>query len=346
MAITCKAGADPVYKGRIGTAQWAIHVQGFAHTNGKHYLATSAQLAPRGVELWDVSNPQAPVNLRSGGGRFLSTDAVYGLTVWQQGASSYLAMQRLVSSQINAEIYDITGCLGGACSSLGSPIWSRSGLAGSGSYRFTTFSRSGSTPYVYFGVEDMCSGGLQREYLYDVTNAASPQERGVEAGAVNYTVPGGSPSATDYWSWYYDNNPTGFSFVMPRRGRFKDGFFYRAAWTIFDVHQLGASSPGIDVTAPATGYAAVPTAVSATALNCNPVAGGWSWMASGGGIVAGSGAAVNVTWATTGAKTVTATNSGCAGAQGVANVSIVNPAPAIGNVSSSPTSAPVCTPGP
>jgi hypothetical protein len=80
-SLTCFAGLEPVYKGRVGANQWAVHVQGFAHSNGKHYLAASAQLAVRGVELWDVSNPLAPINLRSGGGRFLSTDAVFGVAM-------------------------------------------------------------------------------------------------------------------------------------------------------------------------------------------------------------------------------------------------------------------------
>jgi hypothetical protein len=248
VAVVCAAGADPVYKGRIGANQWAIHLEGLAHGNGKHYLAASAQLAVKGVELWDVTNPLAPVNLRSGGGRFLATSAVHGVALWEEGGSTYLALQRLVVAAVFGEIYDVTGCLGGGCTSLGAPLWaSPVALLGTGTYRFTTFSRGGSTPYLYFGVEDMCSGGLQREHLYDVTDAADPQELGAGGSVLDWPNEGGFPDPypTDYWSWYYDGNPTGYSFVMPRRGRVKDGYFYRAAWTLFDVHEIAGPGPEI-----------------------------------------------------------------------------------------------------
>jgi hypothetical protein len=91
----------------------------------------------------------------------------------------------------------------------------------------------------------MCSGGGRRERLYDVGDPAAPVELGVEAGTVDWPNPGGVPDPypLDYWSWYYSRSPTGFSLVMPRMGRFAGPYFYRAAWTLFDVHELVVPPP-------------------------------------------------------------------------------------------------------
>jgi hypothetical protein len=109
---------------------------------------------------------------------------------------------------------------------------------------FVTDSKSYGLPFLYFGVEDQCSPGLQREWLFDVSNPAAPVEVAV-GPVVDWPNPGGSPHPypIDYWSWYYSKSPTGFSLVMPRVGKFLENIFYRAAWTILDQPELVAA-PG------------------------------------------------------------------------------------------------------
>ena len=80
-------------------------------------------------------------------------------------------------------------------------------------------------------------------------------------------------------------------------------------------------SPTITVTGPPTGYTGVPITFSATATNCTPTAGGWSWTLTGtGGQVVGGGttASASIEWSQVGAKTVSASNTGCPGATNVA----------------------------
>jgi hypothetical protein len=103
---------------------------------------------------------------------------------------------------------------------------------------FITFSRAGSVPFLYFGSDNRCSGGSQREWLYDVRNPAAPHD---------VTPP------TGYWGWYYRGGLTGFNNVMPRMGKFNGSYFYRAGLAILDFHVLTAGlapDPVFDWTSP------------------------------------------------------------------------------------------------
>jgi PKD repeat protein len=64
---------------------------------------------------------------------------------------------------------------------------------------------------------------------------------------------------------------------------------------------------------------------SAAASGCTPTIGGWSWN-TGGGTVTGdaTGSVISVTWASTGAKTISVTNAGCSGASASRNVTITD----------------------
>jgi PKD repeat protein len=333
-----------VYQGRIGGNQPASYVTGLK-TGARQLIAFSSGVPVRGVEIYDVSNPQIPINLKQGGGRYLSGDIVYGLAMWEQGSSQYLAATRVVGAQSKLSIYNISSCINGGCSTLPGPLWTSPALAGSSSRYFVTYSKDGSTPFLFLGLEDQCSPGLHREYLLDVSNPSSPDEIGTEVPPVNWPNAGGNPNPypIDYWSWYYSKSPTGFSLVMPRVARFKDGFLYRAAWTIFDVHRRGSLTPTINISGPSTGYAGDPIGFNATAANCTPAANGWSWT-TGGGSGSSSTSSITINWASPGNKTVTATNSACPGALGSVTIGIANPAPSIGSVTASPSTAPVCTP--
>lgn len=339
-ATTGVLSCPGVYKGRIGPANGVSYVDGFATPAAKHVIAFSSGVAIRGVALWDVSIPSAPVNLHSGGGRFLGDEIIYGVALWKQGSTSYLALQ----TPAGGRIYNVTSCLSGACSSLPAPIWSQSWSV-SAARQFVTFSRggaSGSTPYLYFGNDNMCSGGPQREWLFDVTTPSAPVEEGT---GLTKTVPddNNNPVVVNYWSSYYSGNPPGFSFVMPRRGKFNGAFFYRSAWSIFDVHESVNVDPTITAAGPATTFAGQAAHFSTQALNCTPAAGGWSWTTDGGS-GSSSTSAIDVTWSTTGTKTVTAANTACGAALGETTIEVLDPAPAVGSVTASPATALQCTP--
>ena len=289
-----------VFLGKVGSRNSASYVDGV-----DRFVAVSSGTA-RGFEIWDMATPAVPRLVLTG----LSDRSVYGLALWRQGSSTFLALRsesfdaalgRVVNE---ARFYDVS-CIASSCGGLGAPL-SRVELDSGTPSFFVTFSRSGSTPFVHFGSDDRCRGGLQHEWLFDVSNPAAPRD---------VSPPG-------YWAWYYRGNPTGFNNLMPRRGKFFGEHFYRAALAILDVHRWnpgGTPSPFVAVSGPAAGSVGEPLAFTAEAAGCTPAPGGWSWSAPGG-TVAGGGAAVTVTWATPGEKVVQASNSACPGASGAASV--------------------------
>jgi PKD repeat protein len=85
----------------------------------------------------------------------------------------------------------------------------------------------------------------------------------------------------------------------------------------------GGNTPAISIGGVSTGSVNTPYIFSAQAFNCTPADGAWAWSTGGGTITgASNGSAVTITWASAGAKSVSVTNSGCAGANGALNVTI------------------------
>jgi hypothetical protein len=347
---TSVSSACGVRVNRFSGTNAALYIDGFRRTSdGKTFIAHSAGTSVRGVELWNVSSPTAPVNLNASGGRFLSTEFVHGVALWEQGANNFLGMWVFdaANNQYLGRIYNVTSCLSGNCSSLGSPVATlHPGPPVGTSAYYTTFSSDNGTPYLYFGHDGKCLAGLKKEWLYDLSPLATggqPVEITPPQTITAQTATEG-PTPVDYWSYAYANNPGGFSQVMPRVGKFFGGIFYRAAWTLFDTHKRVNVAPQIQVTGATTGYGGAATAFTGTALNCVPATNGWSWSATGGGTGAGTTANASITWATPGNYSVSATNSACVGATGTANVQILTPAPAVSSVTASPSTATVCTP--
>lgn len=240
-----EAGKCPgVFKGRIGNGTPAIYIDGVGTASGKHYIVASSQSisgTDKGIEIWDVTNPLNPDNVHSSDGRFLTNQFTAGVAMWEQDDKQYLATH----VDGGAQIFNVTSCLaGGGCSSLGNPIWTGSwstwGKAPLGADRlYVTFSRSGAKPMLYFGSNDQCSGGQQREFVFDASNPSSPDEITPEG-----TIEMGGKTI-DYWGWYYSgNNPaTGFSRVMPMIAKFNGPVLYRAAQTLFDTHVWENAAP-------------------------------------------------------------------------------------------------------
>jgi Tol biopolymer transport system component len=88
------------------------------------------------------------------------------------------------------------------------------------------------------------------------------------------------------------------------------------------------STPTITVSGPATGFTGESRTFTASTSVCTPSANGWTWTTSGGTGTSTTNS-INVTWSTTGSKTVHATNSGCAGAVVTDDTITISNAPTI-----------------
>jgi PKD repeat protein len=291
-----------VYLGKVGSRTSASFVDGV-----DQFVAVSYS-TQRGFDIWDVSNPASPVLKLSG----LADRPVYGVAMWKQGSSYYLAARSESveggASVHRTSIYDVS-CVAGSCAGLGAPL--SSGEYEGGGSDFLDFSRSDGVPFLYLGSDDRCSGGTQREWLLDVSNPAAPQDI----------------SPFNYWGWYYRGGPTGFNLVAPRSGKFVGSVFYRAALSLFDFHQrtgtTGGGGSAIDVAGPDSGQTGGLYTFTATATGCTPSAGGWTWSVADGAIAGpATGPQIMVTWPNPGTKPVAATNFACGSALGVKPVAI------------------------
>ena len=327
----------------IAPGRGISYVDGVKRSNGKTYIAFSSGVFPRGVEIYDVSDPVHPKSLNLNGGLFATDSIHYGVALWEQGGTVYLATH----TDKGGRIYNVGSCLSnGGCTSIGNPVWSQAWNV-SAARRFVTDSMSDGVPFVYFGEENKCDGGRQKEWLFDT----SPLSQGKPADDITpdktkvvNDPETGQPVEIDYWGWYYARSPTGFSQVMPRTGVFNGKYFYRTAWTLFDVHVRGSLTPTITVTGPPSGYVGETKTFTATATSCTPSPSGWTW-STDGGTGAGTSSTANISWSTTGVKSVSASNTGCPGATVVAATTSIAPAePAIGSVTASPSSPYICQP--
>lgn len=337
-----------VYKGRIGPAVSAVYLDGVTTSSGKHLLAVSSggfSQSDKGIQIWDVSNPSSPVNLESSNGRLLTSQISYGVALWEQSSHQYLAVH---VGTAGAQIYDITSCVSaGGCSSLGSPIWSGSwtqwGQAPQGADRFyVTFSRSNGRPMLYFGSNDQCSGGRQREFLFDASSASAPVEITPRS---TISVSG---RAIDYWSWYYSGNSLlgdpnfapGFSRVGPSHGKFLGNVFYRSGQTIFDAHVWTNATPQPPTAnfdfSPATNiYTGTPVTFTDTSTGTE-TSRLWTFP-SDASTTTSTASPVTVSFSTEGSKSVTleAINS-LGSTTKTKTFTVLNPAPSIAGVAHAP----------
>ncbi len=218
--------------------------------------------AGRGFEIWNVTDPAAEQLELTG----LAARAVYGVAMWKQNNSYFLALRTEFFDQSQhrlvheGQIYDVS-CIAGAnpCGSLGSPLWKKELDSGTPNL-FVTFSRGGSVPFLYFGSDNKCSGGT-REWVFDVRNPANPVDL----------------SPTGYWNWYYRGSPTGFNNMMPRVAKFHGAYLYRAALSIFDIHRVTADlPPEASFTGPVLDvYVGDPVPFQDTST---PAATSWDWL--------------------------------------------------------------------
>ncbi|MDX2000489.1 MAG: PKD domain-containing protein [Thermoanaerobaculia bacterium] len=322
-AVTTACG---VRRNRFAPGAPAFYVDGFRHGDGRTFLVHSGRVSARGLELWDVSDPAAPTNLRAGGGRFLASRIVHGVALWQEGSRSFLAAWFFEpkANEYAAELFDLTSCLTPVgCRELPAPLATLHRVGPVADEYFVTFSRgTGGTPYLYFGHQGKCLTGRQTEWLYDVSPLAiggAPHEITPDQTITAVTATEG-PTQVDYWSYAYAQNPGGYSQVMPRVGKFQGDLFYRAAWTLFDTHRRVA--PRLDIAGPATASTGQHRRFVASATHCLPGATGWTWTATGGASGGGSGPEATFDWPAAGTFTVTARHPACSTGLGSKSVTV------------------------
>lgn len=307
-----------VYLGRIGNRGSAKYVDGV-----DNYVVASSG-AGGGFEIWDVSNPSAPqLKLDALTTQKPPYTPVFGVAMWREGSKYYVGLR----THNQGRIYDVS-CISGTCSGPGNLVWSQNMDSGTVNF-FVTFSRGNSVPYLYFGSDNRCSGGDQREWLFDVSNPAAPHDL----------------ASSNYWGWYYRGNSTGFNNVMPRSGKFYGDHFYRAGLAVLDIHKRSNATPPVADFAWTPGEVYPNTTVSFQDTTV-PAATGWSWTFDGGSPSASAVKNPSVSFATAGSKTVTLEASNAAGtsAPRTRTVNVLNPAPAAGGVTVTPSSALICQP--
>ena len=333
-ALGSASSSCGVYRGRIGGKEAKMYVDGLA-VGSNHFLAVAAGAAGRGLEIWDVSNvAQSQAKLVVSG---LADVKVYGVALWSQGSSRYLA----VRTSNEGRIYDVSTCLSGGCSSLPAPLWTQR-LPGGGAQYWVTFSRSGNTPYLYWGLGDLCIDGLQAEFLYDVSNPRNPIEVSPKE-RIPVLDDKGNTVEIDYWGWYYALNPTGFSQLQPAVAKFHGDYLYRAARTVLDAHKLTGGSP------PAAAIGVLSEIYEDTAAQFTDLSTGTvetrDWTFAGGSPASSSAASPLVSFADPGSKTVTLTVGNAKGSDSASvQVQVLEAEPAIGGVGASPAQPTVCQP--
>lgn len=306
-----------VYQGKLPRDGRADSLQGF----GNYLVVIGGGVA----EIWDVSNLTGAVRVMPG---VKGRDAA----LWKVGSKYYLAAVTGIVNDHKTTIYDVS-CIATRSCGAGPPVVGQplDTFLGIGSGKVTVSEGPGGW-YLYVGSIDVKTGVPQREYLFDMSNPAAPED----------VTPHDDPAG--YWGWYYWDNPTGFRYVAPYRGKFWKNHFYRAASSIFDAHVLIRDLP------PTANFSWNPTTVYATqavtfADSSAPLATSWAWN-FGTGNASDTSTLKNpiFTFPTPGTYTVhlEACNANGCGTTSK-TVTVLDPQPVVGSVSANVTQALQCS---
>ncbi len=357
----CGGNANPVWRGRLGPWPWgrAQYVDVLEADIGgvkKHFVAISDEFVfnALGVEIREITSitslPPTSVarvqgldTLNSGLDLFMIPEQASGIERYYLGTANNGAL----------EIYDTTACIapasvpGETCAlGAGQRVFSRQlGFVPASIY--VRFSESNGQPFLYQGFHSLCSQPPKSteghiEHLLDLGGLATGNPI-VEVIGDEYMDPNhSSPQRRiNYWSSYYDGATNGFSTSSSHDGEFHGPFFYRAASTLFDIHEFKGET--LAANGPVTAYRDDPVTFTASASGCTPSAT-YAWDPGGGTFIGdATGATVTISWSTPGQKSVSVTNAGCpeAGA-GVAAIEVLVPEASVGSVAVSSANPLIC----
>jgi hypothetical protein len=214
-----------VFKGKFGGGSMYLHG---LQVGAQSLVVTGTGVGfgvPKDVELWNVSDPASPTKL----GAAFGGSTPDGVALFSQGGQTYVGVRLLTS----LAILNVSSCVSTACGSLPAPTAIVSGLREvpeSNNWRPVIASTSGSTPFLYVGHHDLCHSSPEpsgkEEYLFDVSNPASPREVTPPQTIVD------SGAVVDYWSWYYSDATRTHGWTAALGGKFNGPYFYRAARTL------------------------------------------------------------------------------------------------------------------
>lgn len=305
---TAASGFCGVHQATVGAGR-VYEYLGVSNHAGRAFALASSGSNSQGFELWEISDPTNPVRRLTA----LPTVFVHGVALWHANGRLYAAAR---VPQFRA--WDLTSCING-CSALPSQLFAINHPADFDNV-FLTYSANSSRRFLHLGNFNRCSTATQNEWLYDVTDAAEPVEITPDDKLLGGILEG-------YWGTYYRARG-GYNNVAGRVGRVAGNYLYRAAYSLFDVHELRlAAALQAAFDAPATIWAGSPVRF-ADASTGSPTA--WSWTFQDGTPAASSSQNPSTTFPTPGAKVVTLRAANATGSSTTSTVvSVSDPRPVV-----------------
>ena len=343
----CTGSAPGVYESKLPGTGNAWNVGGA----GNYVAARTGQ--SKGLAVWDVSNPSSPslkihddVSQLNGNGE---------VVMWIDGGTPYLATA-VRDPSTKLKIYNL-GCLTtSSCSATSFPSPTILSIdAGSGFKYGVRYGLVDGDPHIYTFSASHGAGSclVQREWIFDVSNASNPVE-----------VNNPSTTSDSYYSWYYEEcvgDPNvdggGFQHLTPTGGGFNNGYLYRSLFTALDQHSFGSTG-----SAPTANFTWTAPSCTGSGPSCQPFEGEqvdftdtssgsppvdqWSWAFSGGSpSISTTQHPQNVVFSSQGVKSVSLDATNTFGSDNIQqNVTILDASPSDINVTGSIDPALACQP--
>lgn len=221
----CSGSAPGVYLNKLPGAVKAWNVGGAGN-----YLAGRTGQS-KTLTVWNISNPSSPsLQIQDDIGFNGNGEVV----MWIKGGVPFLATA-IRDPTPKLKIYNL-GCLNtSSCNPNSFPSPTVLNLdVGSGFKYGVRHGSIGGDPHLYVFVSNLGAGTcvVQREWIFDVSNAGNPIE-----------INNPTTTSDSYYSWYYNEcigdpnvNGGGFKNITPTGGAFHNGYLYRTLATAFDQH--------------------------------------------------------------------------------------------------------------
>lgn len=294
------SGETCPYLGKVGTMNDGNYVS-VLKKDGDFFVAASDGSSlpsnPLGMQIWKTNpaNPSAATLLFSGFNTNTRSPTLFKIP----GAVDAYFIGLIENNVV--EFYDVESCLehvgAGTCGSLGAARATESVDSGSArQFLDISYSSDGRT-WGYYGMEVVPGNlrGDKYERLLDLTPLANTSgfvnlEEITDGGdTYNNTSPCSNSLTVDYWGDYYPNNRFGVNLVIPRHGIFVNDLFHRAAYSMYDIHELGSTAAPSSIGTSLDGASSTlwldetASYTGAPGGSCAPTTGNWCWVVEAGG---------------------------------------------------------------